>query len=427
MTASPLPIIKSVFKIREHISDVPDVYSESQFRAILKHEYACVNRNGHKFSLIVFDLDGLEHGNSAVNRLMFIFCSRLRRTDGVGWLGKRRIGVFLPFTDAQGARRVASEICSVSFVSGVVSDYSVCTYPSGCWLDSSEADSMQMHFTDISPGWEDSSSTLTTSQSSESLTLNTDTSDQTQVTEILEPESGTIDKVMRSLTCGIPLWKRSMDIVVSLISLILLSPVFLVVAGLIKTVSRGPVFFCQERVGYLGKAFCFWKFRTMKANASESDHQKHVLQLINGDSGGAGDKPMEKLTNDCRIIPFGKFLRKTCIDELPQLINVLCGQMSLVGPRPCLPYEASEYHLWHTERFNTLPGMTGLWQVSGKNRLTFKEMIRFDITYALKRSLWLDIKIIFKTFPAVFSEIKGPGRKETKNTNMILKESMTNA
>lgn len=427
MTARPLPIIKSMFKIREHISEAPDIYSESEFRAILKHEYACVNRNGHNFSLIVFDLDGLENGNIAVNKLMFIFCSRLRRTDGVGWLNKRRIGVLLPFTDAQGARRVAAEICSVSFVSSLVSDFSVCTYPSGCWLDNDESGSSQMNFSDITSEWENSSCTLITPQTSGSPILKTDTPDKPSLTVMPEPKIGAIDKIMRALTCPVPLWKRAMDIIVSLISLVLLSPVFLMVAVLIKTVSRGPVFFCQERVGYLGKVFCFLKFRTMKANADQSQHQKHVLELINGNSGGDTDKPMEKITNDSRIILFGKFLRKTCIDELPQLINVLLGQMSLVGPRPCLPYEASEYHLWHTERFNTLPGMTGLWQVSGKNRLTFKEMIRYDITYALKRSLWLDIKIIFKTFPAVFSEIKGPGRKKIKKRNLILKESRTNA
>jgi lipopolysaccharide/colanic/teichoic acid biosynthesis glycosyltransferase len=427
MTARPLPIIKSVFKIREHISEAPDIYSETEFRAILKHEYACVNRNGHKFSLIVFDLDGLENGNVAVNRLMFIFCSRLRRTDGVGWLSKRRIGVLLPFTDARGARRVAAEICSVSFVSELVSDFSVCTYPSRCWLDSEEADSRQMHFSDISPEWENDSCTLINSPTSDITILKTDTPNKPSLAKISGPEIGTIDKIMRSLTCPVPFWKRAMDIVISLMGLVLLSPLFLMVTVLIKTVSRGPVFFRQERVGYLGKVFCFLKFRTMKANADQSEHQKHVLQLINGNSGGDVDKPMEKITNDCRIIPLGKFLRKTCLDELPQLVNVLRGQMSLVGPRPCLPYEAGEYHLWHTERFNTLPGMTGLWQVSGKNRLTFKEMIRYDITYALKRSFRLDIKIIFKTFPVVFLEIKSSGKKKIKKKNLILKESMTNA
>lgn len=198
-----------------------------------------------------------------------------------------------------------------------------------------------------------------------------------------------------------PAWKRAMDIVGSLLSLVLLAPLLLLIASVIKMVSPGPVLYTQTRVGYLGKTFTLWKFRTMKRNADASVHQKLLSNLIHF------ERPMTKLdlNDDQRIIPFGSLLRLSGLDELPQLINVLRGEMSLVGPRPCLPYEAREYLLWQTRRFDAVPGITGLWQVSGKNSTTFKEMMRFDITYARKSSFWLDVKIILKTIPAIITQI----------------------
>jgi lipopolysaccharide/colanic/teichoic acid biosynthesis glycosyltransferase len=135
----------------------------------------------------------------------------------------------------------------------------------------------------------------------------------------------------------------------------------------------------------------------MAVDNSAARHKEHMSSLIHNDI------PMNKLdsNNDPRIIPFGIFLRKSCLDELPQIINVLWGDMSLVGPRPCLPYEAQQYLRWHARRFDSVPGMTGLWQVSGKNRTTFREMIRLDINYERQRSLWLDLKILLKTVPAI--------------------------
>ena len=163
-----------------------------------------------------------------------------------------------------------------------------------------------------------------------------------------------------------------------------------------------PVFFKQERVGLSGKRFQLFKFRTMKVKNNDSIHRGYVKELINGDSDG--DKPMIKL-DDSRIIPMGKFIRVTFFDELPQLINVFRGEMSLVGPRPCIPYEAEEYLRWHTRRFDITPGLTGLWQVSGKNMTTFKEMIRFDITYTVKRSFLLDTLILLKTPLVIVDQI----------------------
>ena len=205
----------------------------------------------------------------------------------------------------------------------------------------------------------------------------------------------------------IPAWKRTLDISGSFFGLIVFSPLFLAIGILIKIVSPGPVFFKQTRIGYGAKEFNFWKFRTMKVNADTSGHQEYLCELINeeDEDGVESVKPMTKLDcDDPNIIPFGRFLRNTCLDELPQLINVLYGEMSLVGPRPPIPYEVEEYLIWHKSRFDGLPGMTGLWQVSGKNRLSFKEMIRLDIQYERQMSLLTDLKILVMTPFAILNE-----------------------
>ena len=161
-------------------------------------------------------------------------------------------------------------------------------------------------------------------------------------------------------------------------------------------VSPGPALFTQKRVGRGGKLFTFVKFRTMKCGNDTKSHQEHIIRRIR-----AGESLAKLDDADSRIIPGGKFLRKACVDELPQLFNVLRGDMSLVGPRPCVTYEAREYQTWHKHRFDALPGMTGLWQVSGKNKLTITQMIRLDIAYEAKMSLWNDLSILARTIPAI--------------------------
>jgi lipopolysaccharide/colanic/teichoic acid biosynthesis glycosyltransferase len=168
----------------------------------------------------------------------------------------------------------------------------------------------------------------------------------------------------------------------------------------IKIVSPGPVLFAQERVGYLGRPFTMWKFRTMEVDANTCLHEKHLCNLIRS------NKVLIKLDEeeDSRIMPFGRLLRETGLDELPQLLNVIRGEMSLVGPRPCIFYEARECLPWQRKRFNVVPGLTGLWQVTGKNTTTYKEMMGLDIKYSQERSFWLDLVIITKTFPAVIKQ-----------------------
>jgi lipopolysaccharide/colanic/teichoic acid biosynthesis glycosyltransferase len=200
--------------------------------------------------------------------------------------------------------------------------------------------------------------------------------------------------------------KRVMDIAGSLAALAFLSPVFLVVAVAIKLSSKGPVLFCQHRLGERGVPFSLLKFRSMHANSNDLAHKEYMRKLIAGvadkhptNGNGCG---VYKLTRDTRITPVGAFLRRTSLDELPQLINVLTGDMSLVGPRPPIDYEVEKYDLWHRRRLmEAKPGITGLWQVGGRNRIPFDDMVRLDLQYAKCWSPWLDLKILLRTPKAV--------------------------
>jgi exopolysaccharide production protein ExoY len=209
---------------------------------------------------------------------------------------------------------------------------------------------------------------------------------------------------------NVPLTKRILDITCILFALPTLLPLFVGIALLIIIVSPGPIFFRQARVGHMGRRFQIFKFRTMKVNAEVSSHQNHLKDLITSNT------PMTKMDSkgDSRVIKFGGLLRSSGLDELPQLINVLRGEMSLVGPRPCTEYEYEQFQPWHKQRFRALPGLTGLWQVSGKNKTTFNEMINLDIRYANERSFWMDIKIMLLTFPVLFGQIKEQKTRKTR-------------
>jgi lipopolysaccharide/colanic/teichoic acid biosynthesis glycosyltransferase len=200
--------------------------------------------------------------------------------------------------------------------------------------------------------------------------------------------------------------KRAMDVAGSIAALILFAPLFLVIAVAVKATSKGPILFRQQRIGQHGQPFVFLKFRSMRANNNAQIHQEYVKQLIAGKaerhpSNGNGNGVF-KLTHDPRITRVGSFLRKTSLDELPQFINVLRGEMSLVGPRPPVPYELEAYDFWHRRRvLEAKPGITGLWQVSGRSRVTFDEMVRLDLRYARSWSPWMDVKILLRTPLAV--------------------------
>ena len=202
------------------------------------------------------------------------------------------------------------------------------------------------------------------------------------------------------LSSGARILKRTFDLVISALAIVLLLPFWLLIALLIKLDSKGPVFYTQERVGMDGRLFLLYKFRTMAADADSELHREYQRAFIAGRAEanlGDDQKPTYKLFADPRITRVGKFLRKTSLDEVPQLLNVLLGDMSIVGPRPPIPYEVEAYELWHRKRLDMKPGVTGLWQVSGRNRLPFEEMVRLDLFYIENWSLLLDLKIILRT------------------------------
>jgi lipopolysaccharide/colanic/teichoic acid biosynthesis glycosyltransferase len=200
--------------------------------------------------------------------------------------------------------------------------------------------------------------------------------------------------------------KRTMDIIGSAAALLLFSPLFLAIAVAIKLTSIGPVLFRQPRLGKYGKSFTFLKFRSMRTNCDSRIHEEYVSQFISGRASGANGNSgsVYKIQKDPRTTPIGRFLRKTSLDELPQLWNVWRGEMSLVGPRPPIAYEYKAYELWHRRRVLEIkPGITGLWQVEGRSRTRFDDMVRLDLKYAQAWSIWLDVRILLQTPGAVLT------------------------
>lgn len=200
--------------------------------------------------------------------------------------------------------------------------------------------------------------------------------------------------------------KRCIDVVGSIVLLLLLSPLLLLIACAVKFTSKGPVLFRQTRLGHFGEGFTFLKFRSMHAETNQEIHHEYIKRFINDQTDSQeqrGTQSVYKLENDPRITKVGAFLRRTSLDELPQFLNVLTGKMSLVGPRPPLPYEFSSYQIWHRRRLFVKPGITGSWQVDGRSRVKFDEMVRMDLRYVDKWSLWLDIKILLRTPRAVLT------------------------
>jgi lipopolysaccharide/colanic/teichoic acid biosynthesis glycosyltransferase len=374
-----------------------------QFRTLILHECARCDRNAHAFSLIQIDLRGNgghigRDARQAVRILSRALAQRMRSTDEVGWLDGHSIGVFLPETERDGAQSFAQDTCQ-GF------SYQIYTYPwiSGFNTDAGSGESRREDKgqKDQRPGTIDGAGTENQSNHHPEHACETGSTDRAGI-HGAENLAKSIEELV--LPDRASTRKRAYDIFGSAVLLIALSPIFAAVALYIKIVSPGPVFFRQKRIGYRGRPFTMIKFRTMRMGSDNvSVHKDYLKDLIND-----GSKVMTKLDTDKddRLIPLAGILRRSCIDELPQLINVFKGDMSLVGPRPCLDYEAREFALWQRRRFHTIPGMTGLWQVSGKNRLTFQEMMRLDIRYANRRNAAMDLMISFRTVPAILGQVK---------------------
>lgn len=216
------------------------------------------------------------------------------------------------------------------------------------------------------------------------------------IMERLQIEEQEIIQIERKESTLYKVSKRALDVIASFLGLVILSPILLIVAILIKLESKGPAIFAQSRIGLNGKEFKMYKFRSMVQNAEEL---KEKLAKQNEMSG-----PMFKIKNDPRVTKVGKFIRKTSIDELPQLLNILKGDMTLVGPRPSLPREVEKFESWMLKRLEVKPGLTCYWQVSGRNNIDFYEWMKLDLKYVNDMGFWLDIKLIFKTVAVLFGD-----------------------
>ena len=345
------------------------VHSEKRFRAAVEKERLRTHRNGNPFSLLIFQPNNGKSPDAEFQKLVKFLTNRLRATDEIGWYSENALSVLLPDTNEAGAK-ILAEVVSQHVHTDLLS-IEIQSYPKISEPGQSSGDIH--HDPNFNNG-----NTVSRNR-------------QYQVFNFIDDR----------FVAPSPKWKRVLDIFGASLGMILLLPVFLSIGVYIKFVSPGPVFFTQERIGFRKRKFVIWKFRTMHLEAETKTHEDYLSTLIKNDTAA-----MEKLDGvDPRIIPLGRLIRATGLDELPQLLNVLLGDMSLVGPRPCMPYEAAQYAMWQHKRFDSKPGLTGLWQVSGKNRTSFVEMMRLDIRYGRCRTIVKDILIMFKTFRALFIQV----------------------
>jgi lipopolysaccharide/colanic/teichoic acid biosynthesis glycosyltransferase len=367
------------------------IHSADEFRLLLERERVRTERTGVKFSLVIFDVESQENPLVNLERLAEVLTHRVRSTDGMGWFGEREIGVLLINTSMEGAWKFASEILQKIPDAPSARSFKVYTYPVP-WQAHQEDDSKDSRHSD-----------LTRPIDRALLQGSFETPPPSLFHSPLMTGAGMEELLVRRL----PVWKRLIDIVGSIIGLLLFSPLMFAVAVSIKLTSPGPILFKQERVGHLGGRFTLLKFRTMYFNNNPDIHKKYVENFIKNcgfREAHRAQAPTYKIENDPRVTPIGKLLRKASLDELPQFINVLKGEMSLVGPRPPIPYEYEQYDIWHKRRaWEVQPGITGLWQIKGRSRTTFDQMARLDLKYLKEWSLWLDLKILIQTPWAVFT------------------------
>jgi lipopolysaccharide/colanic/teichoic acid biosynthesis glycosyltransferase len=345
------------------LSRFNDVLPRLEFARQIEIEKRRTDRSKSPLSLVIFHVEGSgEKLRKSVDRLLTTMQYNKRETDVLGYLGGNRVALLLPDTGASGAEGFVRSIESRTGERPNVVERG--TYPAEVF------DNLLAGRPAI-----------------------------TEESTFSSHEAGKRGPWSRTI-------KRGLDIVGALVSITVASPVMLLAALAVKVSSPGPVIFKQTRLGRRGVPFTFYKFRSMVVNNDDRVHREYVQNLIQGRhdavNQGDNDQPLYKIQADPRVTPIGRFIRKSSIDELPQLFNVLKGDMSLVGPRPPIPYETERYESWHLRRIlDVNPGITGLWQVEGRNRVTFDDMVRLDLCYARDWSIWLDMKILVKTVVAV--------------------------
>jgi lipopolysaccharide/colanic/teichoic acid biosynthesis glycosyltransferase len=337
--------------------------SRRRFVQQLRVEKRRSDRSRAPLSLVAIRLPrGLRGVPDAVDAVLELIERSRRETDCVGFLGEAALGVLLPYTDAAGRQAFVARIATPTGGLG-------CTTVSGTYPD----------------------------QLFESLAAECEVSREALDYLLEEDHRHSPSKFAL---------KRCLDVIGALLLLVAFAPVMVAAALAVKATSPGPAIFRQVRLGRRGTPFVFYKFRSMRIDADDGVHRDYVAALIRGChelvNQGDAHRPLYKLRGDPRVTAVGRFLRRTSIDELPQLFNVLKGDMSLVGPRPPIPYEAEKYQPWHLRRvLEARPGLTGLWQVEGRSRVSFDEMVRLDLRYARNWSLPMDLAILARTVGAV--------------------------
>ncbi len=358
--------------IADENSPFGDALPLQDFRKDLEREKRRSDRSKAPLSLALFQLDGVaRHTVSFLDALHRV----TRETDVVGYVGNDLIALLCPDTDSSGIRAALRKIEASAEGLGAQTT-AVVTHPA-------------ILFDEISAG---------------KLTGDTTKPGDGPVEALRLTPAFVSDRLERNGQSYA--LKRIIDLVGAIAGIVLLSPLMLLAALAVAMTSHGPIIFKQTRLGQGGKPFTFYKFRSMFTGSDDGVHRAYVADLIDGkadqrETGEAGQR-LYKLRSDSRITPVGRFLRKTSIDELPQFYNVLKGEMSLVGPRPPVPYEAARYQAWHVRRLlSAKPGITGLWQVEGRSRVSFDEMVRMDLRYIRDCSLEMDLRILLKTVKVV--------------------------
>jgi lipopolysaccharide/colanic/teichoic acid biosynthesis glycosyltransferase len=344
--------------------------TEAAFAAQLCRERKRAERSGRKFALMLVESGPAFAGRGPSPDLLSALASQMRETDIVGWQKQDTVAgaILTEFGDQEMADALDSTRTRVS--AGLHKA-----------LPDPQRNALCITFHVFPDQWD-----VGTREYAVDFALHPD---------IAADEKKGVRRAM----------KRALDIAGGLAALILLSPLFAVIALAVRLTSKGPAFFRQERIGQFGKAFTMYKFRSMKFQAASDRHEKFVQEFISGKMTSPGAAGIYKLTDDPRVTPLGNFLRRTSLDEIPQFFNILRGDMSLVGPRPPLLYELKAYDAWHRRRLlEAKPGLTGLWQLSGRSRSCFNDMVRLDLRYARMQSVWLDLSLLFRTVRVLFSD-----------------------
>lgn len=329
--------------------------SPQQLRELLDRERERADRSGRTLSYISFSFEERPARKADFEPVLHILRRRLRILDAMGWLDEKRLGVVLPYTPHQGAATVANDVMQSLPASAVLPRFDIYCYPHAA-RDPEGMDGVAE-----------------------------------PVVPVAEPAS--VQPLEMLLVRSLPPWKRMLDIVGAVVAIILLTPFMLLIALAVRFTSPGPVIYRQLRSGLGGRPFIMYKFRTMRNNA----HKERLVLAEQNEQDG----PAFKIKNDPRVTSIGRFLRRTSIDELPQLWNVLLGDMSLVGPRPLPCEEAGECRGWQRRRMDVTPGITCIWQVEGRSSVSFDEWVRMDVRYISSRTLPHDLKLLLQTLPAV--------------------------